>query len=152
MARAFNTNSGKQAFGVFKEPKTAGDYINNKKAKATFCYPNMNNSCISVKNVNSENNLLLFKKANVLNSQSPLSTINNTDLYINLITTMDLSGVVVLQDLSGNVTPTPIYQNTGQNNIYLNYRVDPCGNLFGNGLCGEIDPYKNYMVYNLPTS
>ena len=29
---------------------------------------------------------------------------------------------------------------------YLDYNIDPCGNLFGNTICG-INNYVNYMVY-----
>jgi hypothetical protein len=148
----YKRGSANKCFATFTQNQTAGDYIYNKKAKASFCYPNINNSCVSIKNVNSENNFLLFKTANTLQTQSPLSTINNTDLYINLITTMNLSGVTVIEDLSGNTIPVPIYPNTDQNQINLNYNIDPCGNLFGNRLCGEIDPYKNYMVYNVPST
>jgi hypothetical protein len=145
----YSKGTTNKCFGTFTRNQTAGDYIYNKKAKATFCVPNINHSCVSIKNANSDNHLLLFKRANTLNSQSALSTINKTELYINLITTMDLSGIPLIQDISGNIVPAPIYPSTNTNFIYLKYNIDPCGNLFGAGPCGEVSQYKNYMMYNI---
>ena len=34
---------------------------------------------------------------------------------------------------------------------YLDYTIDPCGNLFGNTLCGS-NNYRHYLVYNPPYS
>lgn len=145
------TGKANKCFSTFRKAQTAGDYIYNKKAKATFCVPNINQRCVSIKNANTENNLLLFKTSNMLTSQSHLSSIIKTDLYINLITNMDLSGVSVIQDISSGRVPVPIYSSTSSNKIYLKYVIDPCGNLFGHGLCGQVNPYKNYMKYNVPS-
>ena len=144
MAHSFKSNSGKKSFGVFAEPMDASEYIYNKKARATFCVAN---NCVPSVKVGSESNLLLFKRSNKL-SFSYENNINKTNLNINLITKLDLEGVPVIEDLSGNIVPSSIDINSVP---YLRYNIDPSGNLFGNTLCG-INNFVNYMIYNPPSN
>jgi len=143
MARSFNSSSGKKTFGVFSEPQEAGDYIYNKKAKTIYC---STNNCIPNISLGSESNYLLFNRYNQLTSYPFNNSINKTNLNINLITKMNLNNVPVIADLSNNSTPVTI--STGAL-PYLTYNVDPCGNLFGNNVCG-IDNYLDYLQYNGP--
>lgn len=138
MAHSFKSNSGKKTFGVFIEPLAAGEYIYNKKAKATYC--NANNCPIN----SSESNLLLYKRANNINNFPCKNIINKANLNINLITKLNLKDVPVIADFSGNVVPTTI--STGVI-PYLRYNIDPSGDLFGNSICG-INNYVRYMQYN----
>jgi len=140
MAYSFKSNYGNKSFGVFKEPQNASDYIYNKKAKSTYC---VTNNCVQNVKVGSQNNLLLFKKSNLLNLY-PCS-INKSNLYINLITKLDLSDVPVIEDFSGNAVPSTI--NTDVEFPYLRYNIDPSGDLFGNTIC-DTNNFVNYMVYN----
>ena len=126
MARAFNTNSGKPAFGVLKEPNTAGDYIYNKKAKTTFC-PQEN--CVPCNNFPTQGNLLLAKK-NSYNKK----LINTSNLDINLITELNLKNVNMFQIFDMSFSP------------YYYYDIDPSGQLFGNTLCGT-NNFMNYLEY-----
>jgi len=143
MAHSFKTNSGKTTFGVFNEPQDAGQYIQNKKAKATFCNPS---ACVPRLPVNTQNNKLLLNNANYLKYKS-CSDFNKSNLDVNLITSLDLSGVPVIQLLNEPYTsPTDIDPTVS---AYETYLIDPCGNLFGNTTCG-IYNYLNYLVYNPP--
>jgi len=140
MANPFiSSNSGKKAFGVFTEPLYAGDYIYNKKMKATFCVSN--NYASNVK-VGSQGNFLLYKRANKLGFYPCVNTSYKTNLNMNLITKLDLANVPVIQNFTTNDIPTTIVLTSIP---YLEYNIDPSGNLFGNTVCG-INNYEKYMV------
>jgi len=142
MSNSFKSSSGKAAFGRFSEPQTAGDYIYNKKAKTTFC---LANKCIPSKTVNTQGNLLLLNRSNKLKYYPCVNAINKANLNINLITSLDLSGVFVIKNVDfPNTTPIPI---NASDVPYLDYVIDPSGNLFGNTVCG-INNYLRYLVYN----
>jgi len=144
MAHSFKTNSGKTSFGVFKEPQEASEYIKNKKAKYMFCDPNL---CLPRIPVATQSNLLLLKKANYLKYKQ-CSDFNKSNLGMNLITKLDLTDVPVIQKNSSPFnSPTDISANLIP---YINYVIDPSGNLFGNTVCG-INNYLNYIVYNPPS-
>jgi hypothetical protein len=137
--RVFNNNFGKKTFQVFSEPKDASEYTYDKKARATYCVAN---KCSPSIKVGSEGNLLLFNRANKLSVFPCTNTIDNQELYINLLTNLDLSGVPVIEDFSGNQIPSTIDNNSIP---YLRYNIDPSGNLFGNSPCGLYN-YVNYMT------
>lgn len=142
MARPFkNTSSANKAFGVFSESQTSGDYTYNKKAKTSYCN---STTCIPYQNVASSNNLLLYKRAKKLLVYPCLNSINKANLNINLISKLDLSGVPVIQDFSNSNVPSTI---TTTSIPFLDYNIDPSGNLFGNTICG-INNFENYMVYD----
>jgi hypothetical protein len=149
MSRPFKSYSGKAAFGEVQEPMSSSDYILNKKAKSTYCSPNI---CHPNKNIGSESNFYLLKKANSLKFNSFVDNFDKTSLYVNLYTKLDLESVVTVTDLSSNV-PVPITTNVPYINpsvpTYSNYVIDPSGNLFGNSTCG-INNFVDYMVYNSP--
>jgi len=130
MAHSFKTNTARQTFGLFKESKTAGDYIYNKKAKTTFY---SQKKCIPCKSFNTQSNLLLSKNNYFLN----FKTINTSNLNINLITKLNLTHVNVYKAIDIGNPP------------YVYYNVDPNGELFGNTTCG-INNFLNYLEYNLP--
>jgi hypothetical protein len=141
MAHSFKTNSGRSAFGTFKEPLDAGDYISNIKAKTIYCKPNI---CRSNGYVGSESNLLTLKKANNLAFYS-CRNVNRANLNINLITKLNLDNVPVIENMAFE-SPTVVMPTFTP---FLEYTIDPCGNLFGNTICGE-NNYVNYQEYNLP--
>jgi hypothetical protein len=144
MSRPFAKNSAKSAFAQFKEPLDGGDYISIKKTKYSFCKPDY---CHPNKNLYSQSNYMMLKRANNL-ATNPCDYIDHTQLYMNLITKLDLTDVnPVISDLSGNTYPAVINTNVEP---YLTYNIDPNGYLFGNTLCG-IDNYQNYIVYNPPS-
>jgi hypothetical protein len=137
MAHSFKSNPARPAFGVFAEPLQAGEYIYNKKVKATYCGTN---NCPSRVKLDSQNNLLLFKRSTRFCLKN---MIDKTNLNINLITELDLKDVPVIADFSGNVPTTILSTNIP----YLDYNIDPNGDLFGNTICG-VNNYVQYMKYN----
>jgi hypothetical protein len=141
MTHLFKSNSGKKAFGDFSKSYNAGDYIFNKKATAIYCKSKIG---VSSRKIGSESDLLLFKRANKLNVYLCLNSINKANLNINLITKLDLTGIPVIQDFSNNDIPTTI---TTTSIPFLDYNIDPSGNLFGNTICG-INNFVSYMVYD----
>ena len=138
----FKPYMGKKTFGVFKESQDAGQYILNKKATTTFCSPNV---CVPSRTVASQSNRLLLRKANRIYFGICQNPYNRSNLNINLVTKLDLSGVPVIIDTSGNY-PTQLDVTSIP---YLDYTIDPSGNLFGNTVCGT-DNYQNYLVFNPP--
>lgn len=140
-SNSFNISNAKSAFNNVRQTNDASDYISNLKAKNKFC--GANSPCFPNKYLQSQNDFLLRKQAYLLNR--PCYEFDKTNLYINLYTKLDLSGVVVISDLSTNITPEPINQTDIQ---YLKYNIDPSGVLFGNDICG-INNYTNYLVPNI---
>jgi hypothetical protein len=137
MANPFSSSSfGKNTFGVFSEPLDAGEYIKNKQAKAMFC---KTYNCTPNIKVGSESNFILYKKTNYL---KVTNNINKSNLNINLITKLDLTNVPVIQNFTNNDIPTTIVLTSIP---YLEYNIDPSGNLFGNTICG-INNYEKYRV------
>lgn len=133
MSRPFAKNNGKTAFGQFIEPLNASEYISIKKTKATTY-----NVTPVIANSNLVNPL---DEYTVINSYT---NINTSNLYINLMSKIDLHNVVVISDLGENTNPVAIDTNVIP---YLKYNIDPSGNLFGETVCG-IDNYENYIIYN----
>lgn len=152
MSYSSKTNSGLTTFGVHKEPLLAGEYIQSKKALTTFCGANKcNTSFGQVKNskVNSQSNLLMLNRANNLNYYST-NNVKNGNLYINLITKLNLKGVpVICKGTSPNLYSSPVSLDKTNIYPYIFYQIDPSGNLFGNTTCGT-SRYLNYLVYNKP--
>ena len=141
-SRPFKPYMGKNTFGVLKESQDAGQYILNKTATTSFCSPNV---CVPSRTVASQSSRLILRKANTIYFRRCQDPYNTANLNINLVTVLDLSGVPVIIDVSGNY-PT----NLDVTSIpYLDYTIDPSGNLFGNTVCGA-DNFQNYLLFNPP--
>jgi hypothetical protein len=154
MAYSFNKiNSGVKSFGVHKGALYASEYIMSKKTLTTFCNTNKcENSFFPVKNgkVNTQGNLLMLNKANNLKYYAK-NNVKNGNLYINLITKLNLQDVpVICNNTSPNLYSSPVsLSKTSTVPYYINYQVDPSGNLFGNTTCGK-NRFLSYLVYNPP--
>lgn len=143
MSRPFKPYMGKNTFGVLKESQEAGQYVLNKKALSSFCPPKI---CIPSRTVVTQSNRLLLREANRIYYSRCRNPYNIANLNINLVTTLDLSGVPIIQQnnpyaIPGNLDVTSI--------PYLDYKIDPSGNLFGNTICGT-DNFQNYLRFNPP--
>lgn len=139
----FNGSSSASCFAKFKESTYASDYITKKKIKNSFCAPNI---CHPNRSVYSQSNLLMLRKANYY-ALNPCYQINKTQLYINLITKLQLNNnIPVIVNSTTGISPTLI--DPTQNPI-TTYTIDASGNLFGNSLC-TINNWRNYIVYNEP--
>lgn len=143
MSRPFKPYMGKNTFGVLKESQEAGQYVLNKKALASFCPPKI---CVPSRTVATQSNRLLLREANRVYYSACRNPYNIANLNINLVTTLDLSGVPIIQQNS----PYKIPANLDITAIpYLDYTIDPSGNLFGNTICGT-DNFQNYLRFNPP--
>ena len=140
-----NKISANKDFLQFKEPTDASDYINKKKSRATYCIAN---KCAPSIKVASQSDRLLFNASNQISMYPCANGFNPANLNINLITTLDLSGVSVIKDMSNNTIPSIINPSTTP---YLNYLIDPSGSLFGNSVCG-INSFTKYMKLNINNS
>lgn len=146
MSRPFTKYSAKPTFAQFNEPLVSNEYINRKRknnvCSAYFCQKN--------KNLNSQSNYLFINNINNSRFKTCKNTINKSQLYINLITKLDLSSnisgetIPVISDLSYNTSPVIINDSVIP---FLTYNIDPSGYLFGNSPCG-INNFENYIVYN----
>ena len=137
MSNTFNKNN---CFGANREPLGAGDYIQKKTARYTYCNSNV---CIKKNTGTYENYNLLHTAQQLDNCNLPF---NKYNLNRNLFTELDTSGLCVLQDASSNTCATTIDPSL---NIYDSYIIDPSGVLFGNSVCG-INNFVNLMVNNQP--
>ena len=149
MSKSYVSNSARSAFGVFKEPQNAGQYILNKKAKTTFCNPNI---CPPNKRVKTQENLYLLKTSNRLFYKK--FNFNKNNLNSNLITALDLKNVCAIKNNTTNVCPTTLVTYSDSVTIdypFLTYTIDPNGQLFGNTTCG-LNNYNNYRVCYLSKS
>jgi len=148
MSRPFANNNAKPTFAEINKPQDAGSYILNKKIKFSFCKPNV---CHPNKNIGSQSNYQNLIKANTLRFYPCLNSIDKTQLYINLITQLNLNEIdtPIISYLNGNTYPVDI--NTSLTTPFTTYNIDPSGVLFGNTTCG-INNYINYMEYYPPYS
>ena len=132
MSQSFQNNN---CFGANRESVDAGNYIQKKKARATYCNSNV---CIK-KNTGTYENYNLLRGAQQLDKCS--LPFDKYDLNRNLFTQLDTSGLCVLRDASNNACATTIDPSL---NIYDSYIIDPSGDLFGNSFCG-INNFVNLM-------
>ena len=150
MAFAFKTPQARPTFGVYNESLYAGEYIFKKKARTTFCNSNL---CPGGPIVSSQGELLLLNKAKRLDNFCSNTPFNKTNLNINLITVLDLSGCCTVQtniispetqNCSVTIPPPPL-----SDPFFVDYTIDPNGCLFGETLCGA-NNYLQNLVYNPP--
>ena len=143
-SRPFKPYMGKNTFGVLKESQDAGKYILNKTASTSFCAPNV---CVPNRATTSQSSRLILRRANKIYFSRCQDPYNTANLNINLVTKLNLSGVPVIQQ---SATPYSVPTQLDITSIpYLDYTIDPSGNLFGNTVCGT-DNYQNYLVFNPP--
>ena len=132
MSNSFKSFTGKRTFGGFKESSSSSDYVNKKKSQQIFCNYTLKSNVIS------QGDLQFLRRTNVSKHYCP-DPIDTTNLNINLITRLNLSGVSVIKNNITTASPTPI--ETGSS-----YTIDPNGDLFGNTLCG-LNNYTRFMVF-----
>ena len=142
-SRPFKPYMGKNTFGVFKESQDAGEYILNKKAVASFCSPNV---CARNRVLLNQSDKLLLRKANKICIGISHEPYNTSNLNINLVTKLNLRDVSVIQQNDPYAVPTYLDVTSIP---YLDYTIDPSGNLFGNTICGT-DNFQNYLRFNRP--
>ena len=144
MSRPFKPYMGKNTFGVLKKPQDAGEYTQKKRASYSFCPPNV---CVPSRTVATQGNRLLLREANRIYFSDCRDPYSIANLNINLVTKLDLTDVPVIQE---SASPYSVPTNLSLSAIpYLDYTIDPSGNLFGNTVCGT-DNFQNYLKFNPP--
>ncbi len=158
----FTTSSAKAAFNSFSHVPgcgrnrgvlwsrsgvgTAGDYVKTRAAVAAYCTPNL---CHPNPNFGSQG---VYRGVITANRARDITEgFDKTELYVNLVTELDLSGdgvvsaAQVLQNQETGACPTEIVAGSVP---YTTYYVDPLGELFGNTPCG-LQNYVQFMRYNV---
>jgi hypothetical protein len=141
MAFTFNSNPANKAFGKAKKVGYASDYLENKKLKLAYCEIVTNQSrpilyrCNKLVRANSFETLYLFNRAKLNNN------IPNVNLEVNLYTKENCATVNVIEGTPPSAGPFP------QPIDFTKYRVDPCGELFGNSQCG-VGNFIKYLELN----
>jgi len=144
MSRPFKPYMGKNTFGVFKESQYSSEYTLKKKALASFCPPNI---CVPSRTIMTQSNRLLLSLANTNYYNVCKQQINTANLNINLITKLNLNDVPVIEQVFPDYAVPAILD---LNSVpYIDYVIDPSGNLFGNTICGT-NNFQNYLQYNPP--
>ena len=136
------TTTGKQTFGQASLYQTAGDYISNKKAQATFCNSKI---CLPKTPTSNQSDYLLLKQSNYVRYSTTTNPQghNKNNLVSGLKTTIDLLDVSVIKNNAGE-SPTTISTSSIP---YLTYAIDPSGVMFGNTICG-LNDINNLRVLN----
>ena len=145
MSRPFAKYPANPTFAKVKEPNNASDYIAYKKTRNSFCLKNV---CIPNRNLYSESNYLMYKRANNYIT-NPCSNYNKSQLYTNLYTKMVLNDEIpIITDISGNTFPVIIDTSVAP---YTKYCVDPNGVLFGKSVCG-LENFLHFVQPNISST
>jgi len=134
------TTLGNPAFGQLKNSTPAGNYIYTNRVRYQYCNPSR---CVKVKNYAELNALNASYRVKYRRNQNTIQSQKNNLIY-SLYTELDLKNVDVISNSTTNVTPTSI---TTSSIPYLEYNIDPSGNLFGNTTCG-LNNFINYRIGN----
>ena len=156
MAHAYTIYPAKPAFGNFTKRLSYADVLANKRANHIY------SDCRQTKVIDSKGELIeVRKQSNRIRSQSDLIAIrkitqvcatgcdvlpfNKSNLQVNLITELDLNGIIVLELNSDPGSAAKIDPTLRP--IYSYYTIDPNNRLTGNTPCA-IQKYVNYMILN----
>jgi len=151
MAFTFNSHPATAAFGKAKKVGYASDYLENKKAKLAYCdgIPIRNKTglyrCNKLVRAHSFEGLYLFNQGRLLRDMEigKRPYFNSGDLEVNLYTVENLANVNVIQ----GTPPAAIINSYASPFNFNTYRLDPCGQLFGNTQCG-VGNFVNYLQLN----
>ena len=169
MAHAFSPIPAKPTFGTLRQNLYQSDIINRKKAEIIFC--NSKSYCGKLLVSKNYADRILFDKGQssinnikcLLAKKRILIPINKSNLIIGQYSKLDLRPVCsVINSSEKNIAVTclenayldcssvPIEPHA-TNPFYFNKYIDPCGRLFGNSQCGELN-YTSYMILNPPNN
>lgn len=145
MAHAYTIYPAKPAFGNFAKQLSYSEVMANKRANHIYY------NCKRTNRISSQSELMAIRKitTQICASGCEVLPFNKSDLQVNLITELDLSGIVILE-LSSNlalVPPviTPCKINPELRPIYSFYTIDPENKLTGETPCA-IQKYVNFMI------
>lgn len=154
MVHAFKTIPAKPTFGNIRPNMFQSDYIKRKKALSTF-----QSKIFKKKSSYSYDTKYLLNKGKYYGiNNCDILPVNKSNLIAGQYTKMDLQDVCDITTFSSTIDPSEndcidrctSVQLDPSVIFYENYVVDPCGQLFGNSQCGELN-YTHYMVYYPPS-
>jgi len=172
MAHAFAPIPANPTFGTFRKNLYQSDYINRKKAKLIYC--NSRDSCGRILVSPDYNVRTLFNTGrdaiNLLRCSNVAIPISKGNLIMGQYTKLDLNRVCTvlnttnykagdclknindIDSINGcpNDSPVKIDPSSNTSPFYQTNIIDPCGLLFGNSQCGELN-YTSYMFFYPPT-
>lgn len=145
MAHAYTIYPAKPAFGNYAKHLSYSEVLANKRANHVYY------NCKRTNRIDSQGELMDIRKITSQACASGCNVLpfNKSNLQINLITELDLSGIVVLalnsdlQEVPSVITPAKIDPTFRP--IYSYYTIDPQNRLSGNTPCA-IQKYVNYMI------
>lgn len=141
-AYAGSTTTARPAFGNFSKNLSGSERINIMATNIIYCNCENKN-----RPIRSQSEKLAFRK--LQNETCPeycdRLPFNKTSLQVNLITSLDMSGAVLISSVSDPSVPSGIYP--GSLPYYDFYYFDPYGVLLPKTECG-INKFVNYMIIN----
>ena len=132
------TTLGNETFGKLNPSTPAGCYTNKKRTQYSYCNPSR---CVKVQNYQDLYTLRAAVDLKYHNNQNIIKAQKN-NLVSGLYTELDLNGVKVISNSTTNVSPTTI---NFVSLPYIDYNIDPSGELFGNTICG-LNNFINYKA------
>uniref|UniRef100_A0A6C0KPY3 Uncharacterized protein n=1 Tax=viral metagenome TaxID=1070528 RepID=A0A6C0KPY3_9ZZZZ len=167
MAHAFSIIPAKPTFGTLRQNLYQSDIINRKKAEIIFC--NSKSYCGKLLVSKNYADRILFDKGQIsvnnikclLAKKRFLIPVNKSNLVIGQYSKLDLTPVCSVKNSSEKNIAVTCLENTYLNcssvpidpnskiPFYIDKIIDPCGRLFGNTQCGELN-YTSYMILNPP--
>ena len=140
MAHAYTIYPAKPAFGNFAKHLSYADVLANKRANHIYY------NCKQSNRIRSQSDLIAIRKTTqACATGCDVLPFNKSNLQVNLITELDLNGIIVLELNSDPGSAAKIDPTLRP--IYSYYTIDPNNRLTGNTPCA-IQKYVNYMILN----
>lgn len=141
MAHAYTIYPAKPAFGNYAKHLSYSEVLANKRANHVYY------NCKRTNRIDSQGELMEIRKITSAACATGCEVLpfNKSNLQVNLITQLDLSGIIILE-LNSN----PGYASKIDpllKPIYSYYTIDPNNRLTGDTPCA-IQKYVNYMILN----
>lgn len=139
MAHAYTIYPAKPAFGNFAKNLSYSEVLANKRANHIYY------NCKRTNRIDSQGDLMAIRKITTQTCADGCEVLpfNKSNLQVNLITQLDLSGIIILElnsnpGYASKIDPT-------LRPIYSYYTIDPNNRLTGDTPCA-IQKYVNYMI------
>ena len=141
MAHAYTIYPAKPAFGNYAKHLSYSEVLANKRANHIYY------NCKRTNRIDSQGDLMAIRKITSQACASGCNVLpfNKSNLQVNLITELDLNGIIILELNSKPGTPSKI--DPVLRPIYSYYTIDPNNRLTGDTPCA-IQKYVNYMILN----
>jgi len=139
MAHAYTIYPAKPAFGNYTKHLSYADVLANKRANHIYY------NCKRTNRIDSQGDLMAIRKITTQTCADGCEVLpfNKSNLQVNLITQLDLSGIIILELNADPGVPSKI--DPALKPIYSYYTIDPNNRLTGNTPCA-IQKYVNYMI------